>query len=153
LNIPAYNALAERHEVLLVGIVDSSIRRDLSPRIEVQAPVANRELPGILRDVDVIALLYRDSAYMRGVIPAKFYECLATGKPVVVSGLAELDRYRDIVYVVGEDPVEVCGLVAGLNPAADALRAHARQVLASQADWSHRFRDFYGTVFPLVNHG
>jgi hypothetical protein len=152
LNIPAYNALAERHEVLLIGIVDAAIRRDLSPRIVVQAPVPNRELPGILRDVDVIALLYRDSAYMRGVIPAKFYECLATGKPILVSGLEELDRFRDIVYVAGEDPEQVCGLVAGLDPGADVVKSRTRQDLAIHADWSHRVRDFYETVFPGVHH-
>lgn len=148
LNIAAFNALAQSHDVVMVGIVDSTVRRKLSARIDVRSPVANQDLPAIMREWDIIALLYMDSAYMRGVIPAKFYECLATGKPVLVSGLAEADRFRDSVCVVGENVGDVQNAVDNIDSQLDEQRALTRQALAREADWSVRFRDFYGAVFP-----
>lgn len=148
LNIAAFNALADVHDVVVIGIVDSAVRRQLSPRIEVRPPVDNRDLPALIRDWDIIALLYLDSPYMHGVIPAKFYECLATGKPVLVSGLREAQRHRESVYVVGEDIGDVMAAVRGIDPAADEVKSQARRAAAREADWESRFRAFHGAIFP-----
>lgn len=150
LNIAAFNALAESHEVIIVGIIDSVVRRQLSSRIVVRPPVDNRELPHLMREWDVIALLYLDSPYMHGVLPAKFYECLATGKPVLVSGLREVERYRECVYVVSEEAGEVVNAVRQIDPVQDANRSQMRTALAREADWSSRFRHFHGAIFPEV---
>lgn len=148
LNIAAFNALAEVHDVVVIGIVDSAVRRQLSPRIDVRAPVDNRDLPCLIREWDIIALLYLDSPYMHGVIPAKFYECLATGKPVLVSGLREARQHQECVYVVGEDAGEVVTAVRRIDPATDEVKSQARRALARAADWESRFRDFHGAIFP-----
>lgn len=148
LNIAAFNALAELHDVVMIGIVDSAVRRHLSPRIEVRPPVGNQDLPGMIRDWDIIALLYLDSPYMHGVIPAKYFECLATGKPILVSGLREADPHRDSVYIVGEDTGDVLEAVRRIDSAADEVRSQARRAMAREADWGSRFRDFHGAIFP-----
>lgn len=148
LNIAAFNALAKVHEVVMIGIVDGAVRKQLSPRIDVRPPVGNQDLPGLIRDWDVVALLYLDSPYMQGVIPAKYFECLATGKPVLVSGLREANQHRDSVYVVGEDADDVLDAVRCMDPAADVARSQVRRTLAREADWESRFRDFRRAIFP-----
>ena len=32
-------------------------------------------------------------------MPAKIFECMATGKPMVVSGLTALEQYADLLYL------------------------------------------------------
>ena len=48
-------------------------------------PVAHEDLPEILGGYDALLLPYVDDEYNRGVIPAKTYECLATGLAVLAS--------------------------------------------------------------------
>lgn len=148
LNIAAFNALADVYDVVMIGIVDSAVRRQLSSRIDVRPPVGNQDLPGLIREWDIIGLLYKDSPYMHGVIPAKFYECLATGKPVLVSGLREAEQHRESVYVVGEATGEVLEAVRCIDPVADQARSQMRRALARGADWGTRFRDFHDAIFP-----
>ena len=148
LNIAAFNALADMYEVVMIGIVDSAVRRQLSPRIVIKPPVANRDLPELIRDWDIIALLYMDSPYMQGVIPAKFYECLATGKPVLVSGLREAEEHHQTVYIAGEGAGDVLETLRAIDPGADTIRSQVRRSSARKADWDSRFRDFQDAIFP-----
>ena len=50
----------------------------------------HEQLPALLADCDALLLPYVDDEYNRGVIPAKTYECLATGRPVLASPLPAL---------------------------------------------------------------
>jgi O-antigen/teichoic acid export membrane protein/glycosyltransferase involved in cell wall biosynthesis len=60
-------------------------------------PVAHRMLPRALRKYDGFLLPYGKTDYNKGVVPAKLYECLATGKPVLCSPLPSIDAYRDLL--------------------------------------------------------
>ncbi len=62
----------------------------LPPTVSLRGPVPHEELPALLADFDALLLPYADDEYNRGVIPAKTYECLATGRPVLASPLPAL---------------------------------------------------------------
>ncbi|MBK7046301.1 MAG: hypothetical protein IPH48_07245 [bacterium] len=148
LNLAAYNYLAESYEVVLVGIVNPAARKLISQKIRICSPVSVMDLPNTLRDADILATLYLDSPYMRGVIPAKFFECLATGKPVLVSGLAEAESYRDLVNIVGEIPESIAQAVRNLPYKESESRRSARDAEARLADWDARCRHFQAILTP-----
>ena len=62
----------------------------LPPSVRLLGPVAHEDLPGLLGGYDALLLPYVDDEYNRGVIPAKTYECLATGLAVLASPLPAL---------------------------------------------------------------
>jgi len=68
------------------------------------------ELPGYLRGFDLAVIPYRINDYTRAVFPIKFFEFMATGKPVVISKLPALEEFYDAVRVAGsaEEFVERC---------------------------------------------
>lgn len=101
LDIDLYNRLSEHYQVIFIAIVSDEIRTQLSPKIELRDTVGHERLPEILKEMDVLSILYVRSDYIDGVIPAKIFECMATGKPILVSGLCELDRFSDILYNTG----------------------------------------------------
>ena len=70
-----------------------------SDETQIVGPVPHYQLPALLKDVDVLLLPYKRSPYIDGVLPAKFYEYLATGKPIVSIGLVELDEFQNIISV------------------------------------------------------
>ncbi|HDQ15185.1 MAG TPA: hypothetical protein ENN41_10270 [Sediminispirochaeta sp.] len=147
LDVELYNRLAEHYEVSFIGIVDAAVRDKISENIRVHPPVAPTELPLLLRDADIMTILYIPSDYVRGILPAKFFECLATGKPLLVSGLEEAGPYRDLVYEVDGSFERAVELIKELPATETAERLERRREVALGADWGQRYRDLYRRIF------
>lgn len=98
-------ALAEAgFEVELIGPAKEA-PPPLPPSVILRGPVLHGSLPGLLAGCDALLLPYVNDEYNRGVIPAKTYECLATGLPVLASplpGLAGLSHILTICRTPGE---------------------------------------------------
>ena len=76
------------------------------PNVEMKGLVPQKELPGFIKDFDVCLNVFADNELSRDVSPLKFYEYLATGRPVVSTlvPLQVLD-YGDCIYLA-ETPEE-----------------------------------------------
>ena len=90
--------VSHRYPLRLIGPLRTAID-GFSDETEILGPVPHHQLPELLRDVDVLLLPYVHSDHNASVMPAKLYECLATGKPTIVSGLKALHDYPDLFYI------------------------------------------------------
>ncbi len=142
LDVDLYNALTDRFDIVLVGIADASTASSLSPRITLKPPVAPSDLPAALGDADILSIFYKPSPYVNGIIPAKFFECLATGKPLFISGLPETLAFGDVVYAVDSDPQKAVSFADRLAELETEERRKARREVALSADWTERYRQF-----------
>lgn len=108
--------------------------------VVLRGAVAHEELPALLADCDALLLPYVDDEYNRGVIPAKTYECLATGRPVLASPLPALNHLSHLLTVcrTPREWVEAAQRLGNLNePAArfrrvEAARAQAQDLVFSR---------------------
>lgn len=92
-------ALAEAgFEVELIGPVKEP-PPPLPPSVTLRGSFPHEELPTLLADFDALLLPYANDEYNRGVIPAKTYECLATGRPVLASPLPALEGLSHILTI------------------------------------------------------
>lgn len=85
-------------EVELVGPVKEALP-PLPKTVRHRPAVPHEDLPRLLSGCDALLLPYADDEYNRGVIPAKTYECLATGRPVLASPLPALRALESELYV------------------------------------------------------
>ncbi len=76
--------------IVLVGPVKTPHR--FPPNVALPGQQAHAALRGWIRDADAIILPYVLNDYTRAVLPAKTYECLATGRPIIATPLPELVR-------------------------------------------------------------
>jgi glycosyltransferase involved in cell wall biosynthesis len=74
------------------------------PNVHFLGPRPFEELPTYLRGFDVCFLPHRRSKLTLSMDPIKLYDYLATGKPVVSTGVAGLDRFEDVVWVADDAP-------------------------------------------------
>ncbi|MFU8805342.1 MAG: glycosyltransferase, partial [Bradymonadaceae bacterium] len=104
------------------------------------------DLPAYIKGFDVAVIPYRINDYTSSVFPIKFFEFMASGKPVVISNLPALRAYYDDVEVAchQNDFVAACDR-ALLDE--DALRKRARVALAERNSWSSRI----GAIMTHVN--
>ena len=118
------------------------------PRVHLREAVPYAELPGWLQAATVLVVPYLRNPQTDTIQPMKMRELLASGRPVVTTGLPEVRRLWNGLVPAHDDPA---GFVAALeaaradNPQASALRFAS---LEGQ-DWDDRtrsFLDFVGEV-------
>jgi glycosyltransferase involved in cell wall biosynthesis len=106
------------------------------PNVVAVGTVPHAELGCWLQGLDVIAIPYLPGEFTRGIIPAKLFEALATGRPLVATGLPELEPYRDVITLcdAGEFAVSVEAELARDTSA----RRERRMALAQGNSWASR---------------
>lgn len=138
--------------VRLVGEIESSARWLLEePGVDYRGAVGHGELPRTLSGVDAFVLPYRIGPQTRGISPAKTYECLATGRPVIASPLPALAGLGEHVYLA-ESPADFVRRLGELPAAESRERAAARVELARGNDWEYRVDELERLLWPGPEH-
>ena len=146
-DIELFNKLSHDFSIVFIGDVTDDARAVMSARIEVRPAVPVAELARQLKDADILGLFYKQTAFNRGVIPAKIYECLATGKPVLACGLDEKNLPEGGVYHFDGSYEDAMQLINNLGATETPVRIDSRDLIAQEADWSQRFKKFSETIF------
>lgn len=95
-----------------LGDAEAIFRRIIAlPNVHWLGPRKQEELPAYLRGADVLLLPYVVTEHTRHVFPLKFFEYLATGKPIVSSRLEALTDYADLV-LIADGPREWENMIA-----------------------------------------
>ncbi|MBW2313242.1 MAG: glycosyltransferase [Deltaproteobacteria bacterium] len=120
-----------------IGQPDTDLGRlDNAPNVHLLGHRPYAELPAYVKGFDVCLLPYRRNAYTASCFPIKFFEYLASGRPIVMSPLPALAEHFDAVHVADD--------AAGFARACEvALRApekgrQERLSLARRNTWGHR---------------
>ena len=133
-------------EVRLVGGLGRVDRGFLeTPGVDYRGEVPHEQLPAALAGVDALLLPYKVNALTSGISPAKTYECLATGRPVVAAPLPAMEELAGCVYLAHgpEDYVRVLRSLADLET---EEKAQARISLARENSWEARFSEIEGAI-------
>jgi len=110
------------------------------PGVDYRGEVPHEELPAAFEGVDAFIIPYRVDELSRNVSPCKTYECLATGKPVVVTPLPAMVDLGEHVYLA-EGPEEFVDVLRNLPGTETEERVHARIEVARRNSWEARFEE------------
>jgi glycosyltransferase involved in cell wall biosynthesis len=115
-------------------------------------PVSYERLPAYVAHFDVGLIPYRSNKYTASCFPLKLYEYMASGLPVVVSGLPSLPDLRpDVVSATGvEEMIDAIQSQLERCTAADVER---RRRLAAQHTWSHRAEQLLTITEGVIRGG
>jgi glycosyltransferase involved in cell wall biosynthesis len=137
-------------EVRIVGELGRTDRGFLeTPGIDYRGEVPHAELPAALAGVDAFVLPYRLDGLTLGISPAKTYECLATGKPVVAAPLPALEELAEYVYLA-EKPGDYAEVLRSLERIETEEKKRARIELARSNSWEARFGKIEGALCRLL---
>lgn len=115
--------------------------------IHLLGPIKRTLVPGYVRGFDVCVIPYRHSQYNASSFPLKFWEFMATGKPVIVSGVPEVRRFEPLISFVdsAEEFIEVAHKWL-TNPTELTAK---RVALAQEHSWEKRV----ARVLALLERG
>jgi glycosyltransferase involved in cell wall biosynthesis len=111
-----------------------------TPGVDYRGEVSHAGLPAALAGVDAFVLPYTMNALTRGTSPAKTYEFLATGKPVVAAPLPAMEELVGHVYLARR-PEEYVAVLRSLGETETGEGVRARIELARKNSWDVRFAD------------
>ena len=134
----------------LVGALDPAERRLAGgPNVEYRGEVDHGRLPEALAGVDAFVLPYKINGLTRGISPAKTFECLATGRPVVASPLPALRDLAGHVYLAN-GPEGFVGALRNLAGMETDEKVLARERLARKSSWSVRFGEIEASILGAL---
>lgn len=118
------------------------------PNVHVLGAVLPDKVPGYAQAFDVCIIPYRSNEYNKASFPLKFWEFMALGKPLVVSGLPELKAYQPLIHYA--ESAE--GFVAAIETSlAHGTTDAAKQVaLAREHTWEKRVARVLHLLEPLL---
>ena len=91
--------------------------------------------------------MFRAGALSRDVSPLKFYEYLATGKPVVSTREPlQVEDFADVVYIAhdADEFIAMCDAAATEN---DPEKVAKRLAYGAQCSWSERVRQIEAVLY------
>lgn len=123
---------------------------DFAKDTEMVGAVLHEDVPAYIMDADILLLPYIEAPHMQGVIPAKLFECLVTGKPIISIGLTSIDAYKDLIYIC-ETKEEFLNAIEMAQNEAPALR-EARIACAQKNSMIARFTEMETSVNSLISN-
>ena len=131
-----------RWSFVFVGPADGERREALQGVTNVHLLPArpHGDLPAVLAGVDCCLIPYADLPFRRTTFPAKVFEYLASGRPLVSTPLPDLTPYAGVIRFAQTADQFVAELEAAqAEPDAERTR---RRALARANDWEARERDW-----------
>lgn len=119
------------------------------PNMRFTGVIARHEVPRYVAGFDVCMIPYRLSAYNKSSFPLKFWEFMATGRPIVVSGLPELKIYQPLIGYAkrADDFIALCE--AALE---DPKKSREERIkLAREHSWEKRVARLLELLSKTVN--
>ena len=147
-DLPLLCRVAETHPVEVIGDVDAVSRAQLEAAgATVRPPVSVGELPPYIDKWSAILLPYRVGERRDSLVPAKIWNALASGRPVLTSGLTlPTDIAKHTVPVTGEN-----GHDSHASPLAESLLLATTSAPMKVPSWSdawHDLLEFAGLPLP-----
>jgi hypothetical protein len=109
------------------------------------APVERGALAASLGPYEAFLLPYKLTPFLMGVVPAKIYECLATGRPVIAAPLPSLKALEGLIYI-GETPEDWVRIAKNLPRTETEELRRARVALAQEHSVEAEFARFENCV-------
>ncbi|ADQ06657.1 conserved hypothetical protein [Caldicellulosiruptor hydrothermalis 108] len=128
---------------VLIGPVGAGVSVDNLKKLSnvyLLGRIDHRDLPQYVSQFDVCLNLFRTNKLSENVSPLKFYEYLATGKPIVSTSMPQVEEFSDVVYIGKnyEDMLVKCiqALQEAQNPNIEKIEK--RIEYAKQTSWDSR---------------
>ncbi len=134
----------------IVGGLDGAGRDLLKmPGVDYRGEVSHAALPGALIGVDAFVLPYKTNALTLAISPAKTYECLAAGRPVVAAPLPAMEELSECVYLA-EHPEDYVRTLRNLWDKGTEQRVRAGIERSRENSWDVRFGELEDALWRAL---
>jgi glycosyltransferase involved in cell wall biosynthesis len=115
------------------------------PNVEYLGLIPYTKLPNFLRTLDVCLIPHRNTEYSQSMSPLKLFQYLASGRPIVSTEVAGLEKAKEHVLLANTKEDFVTSIEHALHQ--DTLEMSAGRIeLAQSETWESRVSDMFQAV-------
>lgn len=88
------------YDLVLAGPVEISteeFEKLLLPNVCYEGVIPYEKMPDFLKNLDICLIPHHDNLYSRSMSPLKLFQYLASGRPIVSTKVAGVDRWKDLI--------------------------------------------------------
>jgi len=123
------------------------------PNVRFLGQVPYERIPALAASFDVCLLPWKLSEWIRHCSPLKFYEYLASGRPIVSVPIPQVMFEAADLVSIASDPDEFLAAIRRELATDDASRQAARVALAARHDWDGHIQALSTLVAAHLAHG
>lgn len=150
LDIELIKYLAEKYpdwSIVLFGPVINTEISDLKLKnVYFEGVIPHAKLAGYLSQMDVLILPYKIIPFSKSIFPAKIFECMATGKPIVSTPLGELSSIEEGVIRIGKTKEEFAQAIKDSLISDTEIQKQKRLRIARENSWGQRFKEIKAII-------
>jgi glycosyltransferase involved in cell wall biosynthesis len=138
--------------ILMVGPVeiDADITRVKHlPNIYLVGAKSKEELPGYLKKFDVCLNPFRPGRLSTAVNPLKFYEYLASGKPIVSTPMPEMEIFADLIEIGHDLDSMIAAIEKALQDTPEEMKK--RLDAAREHSWENRVKEMDARIIEALS--
>lgn len=129
-------------EIILIGILNLD-RRKFHSKVQILNAVNYSELPGIINNYDALILPYDiKNHFTKAIIPAKFFECICTGLPVLSTKMESTSDYHKYLTIISAESDFTNLKINNL----DKNLVKELNGIINDSSWEKRFKAFYEKI-------
>lgn len=139
--------------VILIGpVINTNVSALKLKNIFFIGTLAHQGLPSYLKEIDVLILPYKIIPFSNSIFPAKIFECLATGKPIVSTPLPQLNYFPEntIKIACGKENF-ITAIEESLRPA-NPDASNRRLAIARENSWTKRLTSIQSIMEEALNN-
>ncbi|HAH20862.1 MAG: hypothetical protein A2Y00_03210 [Omnitrophica WOR_2 bacterium GWF2_43_52] len=107
------------------------------------------DIPAYIHALDICILPYFIDEFTKFIFPLKLFECLASGKPIVSTALADLEAYSNYIHVCRTYNAFIQAIQASLTNVQDGQAE--RTMLAEENSWDIRVKEAAGIIIQKLS--
>jgi glycosyltransferase involved in cell wall biosynthesis len=133
-------ASSQKFTIEIVGPVKSKIP-PFPENVIFHGAVPYQRLPQTIKHCDCFILPYRLSEFTKGILPAKLFECFASGKPIIATPLPSFYEFSELIFLA-ESSDEWIKTLSSMFTLESEQKYLERKALARKNSWESRFEEF-----------
>ncbi len=118
------------------------------PNVHMIGSVPRKYVPAYVNYFDICLIPYKNNEYNEASFPLKFWEFMATGKPIIASGVPELKEYEPMI-AYAKNPKDFSEKIRAIL-ASGAIVDTRRSSLASKHGWDNRARELKKLLLATI---
>ncbi len=120
------------------------------PNVHMIGSVPREHVPAYVSYFDICLIPYKNNTYNEASFPLKFWEFMATGKPIVASGVPELEEYEPLISYA-KNAKEFSKQIESILSSAPTSNKK-RIALAKQHGWNERARNLRKLLIDTIKN-
>ena len=133
-----------------IEIPQTEFLKIMLPNVRYEGIIPYDKMPDFLNGLDICLIPHHDTAFSRSMSPLKMFQYLASGRPIVSTKVAGVDRWNRLISIAENYDDFVSKIDETIQN--DTIENSRERLKAARLEtWDKRVKDMVDTILEVIN--